>query len=81
MKHPDTHEIRVIKLKAFHAILDDPSQVEQIIARAHADIAATLTIASCHVCGDPVDKHGQFGFRDHAPRDANGDEIYVPDKF
>jgi hypothetical protein len=26
---------------------------------------------------DPPNKHGQFGFRDHAPRDANGDEIDI----
>ena len=33
--------------------------------------------ALCAKCGEPASRHGDFGFRDHAPRDDNGDEIFT----
>lgn len=32
-------------------------------------------VERCAKCGEPAKEHGPFGFRDHAPVDANGDEI------
>lgn len=40
-------------------------------------MAEETRVAICATCGEPANEHGDFGFRDHAPRDERGDEIYV----
>lgn len=60
--------------EAVDRMLEHVKRLIKIEVEATGDPAPPVE-SICVVCNKPAKEHGQFGFRDHAPRDLDGNEL------